>query len=90
MEERGPQVATEAHGDTRTKANGQNREQHLDQRHSEHHQTQTADVSGVATRDALVDDVGVESGKQEPRHGLDGLKDDDHRENPSEGLQRLV
>ncbi|GAA3161333.1 hypothetical protein GCM10020255_044600 [Rhodococcus baikonurensis] len=80
MQHRRSQVASDAHGDSRTEEDGTHRAEDLRQRDHEHHPAGGEDVAGVAFGHTIVDDVGIETRKVKGRHSRNKLQDDNARE----------
>ena len=87
VEQVGPQVPSEAHGDPGADAHGRHGEHDLDHGERQHERAAEPDVAGVAAQHALVDDVGVEAGQGEGGGGLDRLEHDDDPELALVGAQ---
>ena len=64
VEQRGADVAAEAHRHAGAEVDGGDLEGALDERDDEHQGAVAVDVAGVADQHALVDDVGVEAGQR--------------------------
>jgi hypothetical protein len=89
MRDPGPKadVSSCAHRGHRREVGGDDRGHDLAERDDEHQRAGVPDVVGVALGDAVVDDVGVETGQEEAGEGRSELEDQDADEKPFVRLQ---
>jgi hypothetical protein len=71
-------ITAESHRHFRAEIDSGDRQNHLRQSHEEHDATHPPDVPDVVLYDALIDDVGVQRGQEEPCQGLNRLKPNNH------------
>ena len=86
-EDRRAQVAAERHRHARAEVDGDDGADDLPEGDREHDPADLQDVGGVARRDALVDDVGLEAGQKQRGDRLGGLEDDHPQDQEPVGPQ---
>ena len=89
--EHGPaQVTPESGPGAGSEVDGPDRTQRLQPGHTEHHCTEPDDRRGVALRDAVIDDGGIDRRQVQRRQGADQLKRHQHRDQPAVGPDVLA